>query len=166
MENKPLYVVVRQSGEHYERHYYYQVASFDKERLEAFIVERKSKDNLRCKQHAALKAFRDAWVEQNPSPKYPTYLARPRWKSGLRKEEITPEMKAERDRVDAENLKISEAYDVVASAHFAKQSVAEQEFIRSALGITDSALIEEIQDYRWIADDEYSYSIEELDFLP
>lgn len=53
------------------------------------------------------------WEQLNPSPPLPPYLDRKPWASGLRKEQITTEMREERRQIEEHNQELSQAHNVV-----------------------------------------------------
>ena len=90
--------------------------SFDKDKLEAIRAERYSDQAAFNAQLVLINEFKREYEKQNDCPswndisKFGVIQKVPKFKAGLRKEEITQEMRDNRDRINAENSVVSEAF--------------------------------------------------------
>jgi hypothetical protein len=90
--------------------------SFDLEKLEALRATRYSDLAAKKARHELIEQLKSDYAQQNPSPswnnisEFGTIQKIPKWKAGLRKHEITQEMRDERDRITRENEEVSKAF--------------------------------------------------------
>ena len=75
---------------------------------------------------ALIKAERDALDVRDPLPEKPKFQDAPRWKSGLRQEEITQEMRDERKRIGDVSQEILTNHEPIAKAWEERRTAAFQ----------------------------------------
>lgn len=109
-----------------------------------------------------LEAFSEQYNKNNPFPVYPTLEKIKKWDSGLRENEITDEMRAERNEVKARNEVKKMEYEILHSEWRNKYLEAEKQFFETK-GIKDEDIISEIKDYRHC--DNPEYEIGYLEFI-
>jgi len=158
-----IFVVTRTVGEYDELHTGVKVASHDKQKCEEYIAEKKKQFALLNQQYKQKSAYSIEWREQNPQPESPVPVPRPKWPSGLRREHITEEMRAERNRVDAINKEIWDKHGEVMDAWHEAHEVAMCKFIREVMGVSNENEIAKINDLSWM--DEPRYEIKEIEVI-
>jgi hypothetical protein len=99
-----MYVVVSYGGEWDEKWENNEVCSHDEAKLNAWIAEQQKK---RAEHQAFLISLHNFYYEFSANnPRRPLLMERKErkpWPSGLGKEQITPEMRAEREAIEAHN---------------------------------------------------------------
>lgn len=104
--------------------------SFDLEKLEALRATRYSEQAAKKALGKLIAQAKKDYESSNPSPswlkvsEYGTIQKVPKWPQGLKKSQITQEMRDERDRIIAENAKVSEAFYEAMTVWDTKQEVA------------------------------------------
>jgi hypothetical protein len=90
------------------------VATYEPDKAERYIRRRKALDKLHDRRHSALELFDNKYRAENPRPSWDEYipqmLERVRWPAGLRQQDITPEMRAERERILVHNKRVSDEH--------------------------------------------------------
>jgi hypothetical protein len=103
MENKQMYVITMSAGQYEDSYTNVLFVTDDFEKGEAY-VNKKNSICQSCKEKAESFQKNDikAWFLANPRPEIvqPVLLPVPKWKSD---EKITPEMRADRKRIQKEN---------------------------------------------------------------
>jgi hypothetical protein len=84
------------------------IASLDLKKVQDFIRARRTKDVQYNHDLGVLQRALSRWREENPRPERPDIEPIPKWKTGIKMNEITPEMRAERDGIKARNTLIVE----------------------------------------------------------
>lgn len=161
-----IYIVVGDTGEHDDRDRWNEVASFDKQLCEEYIVsllkEREKNQSLKRQ----LDVFNKDWEEFNeyghwvkPRMKFP------KWPSGMKKADITPLMQKERDDIKAMNEQIDAENQAEGERQAELWSNAQDEYIKNIMKITDEKEVEKILGLDSSVFEKISYSIEELKCL-
>lgn len=144
-------------GEYEDRSETVIAASADRAKLEE---ERKRHEGRQKRLKEWHDKYRDFWrqyKEDHPSPPFPHLERAPRWKAGLRKEDITAEMRAEREAVESRNAEKTAAYDDENAAYWEVESKAELAFL-DELGVPEED--RDVVLHHGVPD-EYNYAIEE-----
>lgn len=158
-----ILIVVASSGENEEYSQWQICATFDREKAEARIEEDKARRARFRDLSAQVAAFERRWHEENPYPSHAALLDIPKWAPGLGEHEITPEMRAERDRIYEHNTRVMNEFYPVREAHMDRLLEDIQRFMEVELRITDPEEQAMIEGGEW--DGEVHYSIESLEFL-
>lgn len=112
------------------------VATYEPDKAERYIRRRKALDKLHDRRHAALDLFDKKYRAENPYPSWDEYrpqmLVRAKWPSGLRQQDITPEMRAEREQIDAHNKRVSDEHTALVKAWDEKFEAARRHFLTVA----------------------------------
>jgi hypothetical protein len=98
-----ILVLFHSVGEYEDRRDYPLCASTSKEKLQQYQAERNACLVRMNWLYDQVNEFCRQYREQHPLPHSAKLEAVPRWKQGLRKEEITTEMRAERESITARN---------------------------------------------------------------
>jgi hypothetical protein len=139
------------------------ISSFDKQKCQDYIdnlvADAKRKQVLRAK----IDVFDDEWETNNDWVRK-DQIKMPKWPSGLKKVDASPEMLAERDRINNLNLIISEENRKAWEEYEHRRAKANYEFIKNELQITDDAVIEETLSlmHVFLSELNRTYKIEEL----
>jgi hypothetical protein len=73
---------------------------------ESYLKAREFNDNV-------INPSLEEFAKNTPSPKYPKHIEHPRWPSGISQNDITQEMRDERQEVFEQNSKNTEAYNIL-----------------------------------------------------
>ena len=144
------------------------------ERLLAVSADRAKLDEERAKHEADLlcdrarrKAFEDwshQYHEEHPYSPFEVIEKYPRWESGLRAEEITAEMRAERKAIVARNTARAWARNALMDEWSEKYDAAALAYMTAA-GIPEEEQPDVSSGFRMLDYQEYSYSVEEVHWL-
>jgi hypothetical protein len=162
--SKIIYIVVGFSGEYDSYHEWMVHGLSDKAAADEQINALKMEQEMRNSFVQKLNAFKQAWEIQNPYPEYPSHLLRkrPKWPSGLRKEQITPEMRQLRDSVDKHNEKINDEHGALHDIHADAETTACLEFLK--LIDAPEKIIEEFNGTPWNFSERHAdYCVNELE---
>lgn len=107
-----IFVVIRYYGEHYEQVISVLASSFDKAVAEEYIAEQQAEWQRHIDFETALHEHHKAWDAATPTFDEEPMLDWPRWGTGIPQSSITPEMRAERERIKAENEAINQRNSV------------------------------------------------------
>jgi hypothetical protein len=154
-----IYIVIKATGEYEDYRTRKVYVAYERSKCDNYITEKQSAYCLRSERYKAVQTWLRTWGEHNPEPERPEFLKRPRWPSGLCKEEISVGMRAERERVDDWNKRLGEKYEETLNEYYERRDAAMKEFAYTILGITDDNLIQGIDRY----EEEPSYSIQEME---
>lgn len=157
-----IYVVYAYGGE-YEDKWEKVLKGFRSEEVAERFV-------LRCEQeHAAdsqlrqeLEEYVRTWCERNVMPQHPISPKIKKWPAGIRHDQITAEMRAERDLVKAEIEKIDKQAAEIYGAYYLKQKEAKVEFLL-AKGLTLDQTHTHVDHWSYREDKHFSYGEVEFD---
>lgn len=158
-----IYVVVRESSDCLEYHDSNVLASFDKEKCEKYISKTLKENERKKELQTTIKSFDDAWGEHNDWPTKPL-IKMPKWPNGLKKEDASPELLAERERINALNEEINEENRRSFEEFSERNHKANIEYIKHVMKITDEAGINEVLELLTTFKDDFNvkFKIKEL----
>jgi hypothetical protein len=105
-----IYVLIERGGEYSDAWHNNLMASHDRAKLEAHVARVL---DYRNRINAFAPTMYPQWEKfaaEHVIPERPTLKSFPKWKAGLRKEEITQEMRDERKAIEADNRNASETW--------------------------------------------------------
>lgn len=130
-----IFVVIKAGGEYDDKWEEVVVSSFDKVKCEQYIVEKTEENKKALENCKKIQNWRREYDSKNPFPPMPNVnLKKTKWPSGLRKDQITDEMRAERERQKAENDVIMDAWRNFCEEYGAKLYSLLDEY-KNSLGI-------------------------------
>jgi hypothetical protein len=140
------------------------VVSDDRTKLEGFITERKKQDIRFEKLFLLMSEWSNQYSEHHPKPVIGEIFAWPRWEAGMKENQITPEMRAERNRIKEANAKTLEVGQQLQDKYNEQKKVDRAAYIET-LKLTDEER-EFLEDHPlWFSAEEFSYQIEEIDVI-
>jgi hypothetical protein len=154
-----MFVVVASGGEHDDAWQSNCVATFDEQLANEYIADRQRQDALFNERNAKLDDYEEQYVQENPRPAIPAVPQAPRWPAGMGKHQITAEMRAERDRINAERSAIFAAHGERQGVWHEGWEIAKHAFLVS-LGVAPEDMGE--FEYSWLKQRDTSYHIEKI----
>jgi len=138
-----VYLVCVQGGEYKEENWESAlVVALDEERAKAAVKQYEREDHRFQENYNKLAQFEGTWEEQDRYPSSADHYQLefpPRWKAGLHMDEITPEMRAEREAIGARNKVKIDAYQKVCDEWKERKDKAMNEFLIS-LGVVEGEM--------------------------
>lgn len=161
-----IYIVVESGGEYEDAWRGNLVAFNNRASAEAYIANSIAEHEKHAAQQKSLYEHFKAWEAKVPPVDYTPYasIKPPRWPSGIKEKDITPEMRAERKRILAENIEKDQRYNEAMNARMALW-YAEYVTYMERLDLTPLVTTNY---YATIGSDhveETDFSIEEIDLL-
>ncbi len=99
-----IFVVIKAGGEYDDKWEEVVISSFDKVKCEQYIEKEKENNKKALENCNKINQWRYEYNSKNPHPTMPNVnLKQTKWPSGLRRDQITDEMRAERDKQKATN---------------------------------------------------------------
>jgi hypothetical protein len=164
-----IFILIGRSGEHWERSRWTVCASHDREKLEKRSKKLLAKYRLNMHYYRLREDFCGKWHDENPMPPTEGYVDIPRWESGLRQEQITKEMRDERNRLIEENNQRLARNKVIDDAHDALYDAAVRAFFRDLLKSKatdpdelDDKSVDRILELSWREEPEYTVETLEI----
>lgn len=118
-KREEMYAVILRGGGYSDSWTSVIAVSDDLEKCNEYIKQCKKEDaDHDATVRRLIREFEGQYLQKFPQPELDRsqLLERTRWKAGLKKEEITPEMRAERERVEEHNRTVFEAHGKVVDA--------------------------------------------------
>lgn len=140
------------------------VVSDDPSKLEDFITERKKRDIRFEKLFLLMNDWSAQYNENHPEPIMGEQFAWPRWEAGIKESQITPEMRAERDRIKEINAKALEVWRQLQNKYDQQKKVDRAAYL-GTMKLTDEER-EFLEDRPlWFSAEEFAYQIQEIDVI-
>jgi hypothetical protein len=137
-------------------------ASFSSESLEAVKETHLAKQQQIIAWKNQLAEWNAQYKTDHPQPIYPKGEKIPKWKPGIHMDEITPEMRAERDDIESRNQALSDSYGILMDAWSDENEKASELFLD-----TLNVPVEERDSLDYWRDSDYAsfYKIEEIPWV-
>jgi hypothetical protein len=158
-----VHLVIRITGEYDEYRERPVHGWTNKERAEEHISTLQKEQEIHNDTYDKLLAFRSAWETENPAPTLSTHklLRKVKWPSGLRREQITDEMRNERQRVEDYNQKVYDAHGEECGVWYQLQRETELAFLKQ-IGATEKFIHTHQNDSMWMSRKNAVFQIQEL----
>jgi hypothetical protein len=134
---KTIFLVSQSGGEFDDKWTHNLEGRWTRENAETYIAELKAGDERTRSLDERTSLHKKEWSETNFAPTCEEREPIPKWKAGLRKEEITPEMRQTRKDIEARNMEKFERYATLQVAHLVKWEEARNEFL-ATLGVPEN----------------------------
>lgn len=131
------------SGGSYEDKWERVVCAYtDKAKAELALVMRNQYDVYLRELYKRLQKHMATFVSTIPPVAQPPYLTRKAWREGLGKHQITPDMLAERTRIEQHNKKLSDAFSDYRTAIYHEQEAEKVRYLITVEGISEKIAAE------------------------
>lgn len=98
-----VFLVVKCVGEYSDKYEHIEHAWSVEAKAHSHIAELMEHQTKVVAATKLWESFSSEWIDQYPMPTHAALIPRPKWKQGLRREEITCAMRAERAEIEAAN---------------------------------------------------------------